>query len=145
MMCVCLSVVTGTVCEFLRLYFISSNVYKSQYHHNNIMHTHTHTHTVPPAPVTNLIVTSVDEREVSLSWMTGFNGFSPITGIAIDVVPEPNSANPPIGVTNTITELSPFTAHTFSVAVQNIVGLSDRVNVTGRTLSLSESSSLNTN
>ena len=102
---------------------------------------------MPPAPVTNLIVTSVDEREVSLSWMTGFNGFSPITGIVIDVVPEPNSANPPIGVTNTatITELSPFTAHTFSVAVQNIVGLSDRVNVTGRTLSLSESSSLNTN
>ena len=72
--------------------------------------------------------------------MTGFDGFSPITDVVADITPTVGSmiADMSVGTNNaaTITDLTPFTSHTFSVAVRNAVGLSDRVEVTASTLSL---------
>ena len=96
---------------------------------------------VPPDPVTNLMVTNADEREVSLAWMTGFNGHIPILNIAVDVFPEGGQPFERIFLGNvnmgTIDNLLPFREYIFFVAVVNLVDPSDRVNITASTLSLS--------
>ena len=91
--------------------------------------------------MTNLRVTNVTETSVSLSWMTGGDGFTPITSIEILVTPErgdPPMMNPirlnPSNQT-VIRDLLPFREHEFSVAVVNLAGTSDRVNITASTLS----------
>ena len=101
-----------------------------------------HTHIVPAEPVTNLMVTGFNETSVSLSWMTGFDGFTPITGIEILVTPERGAAPstnpitlPPTNQT-IINSLLPFRAHEFSVAVLNMAGTSERRNINASTLSL---------
>ena len=88
------------------------------------------------------MVTDFTETTVSLSWRTGGDGFTPITSIEILVTPErgdPPSTNPiilpPTNLT-VITELLPFRAHEFSVAVRNMAGTSDRRNITASTRSL---------
>ena len=101
-----------------------------------------HTHIVPAEPVTDLMVTAFNETSVSLSWMTGFDGFTPITGIEILVIPErgdPPATNPitlPPSNQAIISSLLPFREHEFSVAVRNLAGTSERRNVTANTLSL---------
>ena len=96
--------------------------------------------TVPPDPITNLVATSIGEREVSLSWLTGFNGHTPITAIEVNVIP---AAGAPfrrvLGTVNTttITGLMPFREYKFSIAVVNLAGRSEMVNISARTLSLS--------
>ena len=97
--------------------------------------------TVPPGPITNLVATSIGEREVSLSWLTGFNGHTPITAIEVDVI---RAAGVPfrrvLGSVNTttITGLMPFREYIkFSIAVVNLAGQSEMVNISARTLSLS--------
>ena len=79
---------------------------------------------------------------MSLSWLTGFNGILPITAIEVDII---SSSEAPfkhvfgnINMT-TITGLMPFTEYTFSVAVINLAGQSETVNITATTLSLSMS------
>ena len=105
------------------------------------LHTH-NIYTVPAEPVTNLMVTGFTETTVSLSWMTGFDGFTPITGIEILVTPErgaPPSTNPiilPPSNQTIISNLLPFREHEFSMAVLNLVGTSERRNITASTLSL---------
>ena len=95
----------------------------------------------PPDPVTNLMVTNADEREVSLAWMTGFNGHTPILNIVVDVFPERGQLFERIFQGNvnmgTIDNLLPFKEYIFSVAVVNRIDLSDRVNITASTISLS--------
>ena len=104
--------------------------------------THTHTRIVPADPVSDLTVTAVTETSVSLSWMTGFDGFTPITAIEILVTPErgdPPSTNPivlPPSNQTIISNLLPFRAHEFSVAVRNLAGISERNNINASTLSL---------
>ena len=87
------------------------------------------------------MVTNADEREVSLAWMTGFNGHTPILNIAVNVFSEGGQLFERIFQGNvnmgTIDNLLPFREYTFSVAVVNLVGPSDRVNITASTLSLS--------
>ncbi|MCG8622310.1 MAG: fibronectin type III domain-containing protein [Proteobacteria bacterium] len=88
---------------------------------------------------------------MSLSWMTGFDGLTPITGIEILVTPErgaPLSTNPIIlspSNQTIISSLLPFREHKFSVAVLNIVGTSERRNITASTLSLCKYTIMNVN
>ena len=89
------------------------------------------------------MVTLVGEREIGLSWMTGFDGFTPITGVEVDITPQRGviaDTNRPLGVVNsaTITGLLPFRSYNFSITVVNSVGASDPVVITESTLSLSE-------
>ncbi|MCG8625709.1 MAG: fibronectin type III domain-containing protein, partial [Proteobacteria bacterium] len=92
--------------------------------------------------MSDLTVTAVTETSVSLSWMTGRDGFTPITGIEILVTPErgaPPAMNPIIlspSNQTIISNLLPFREHEFSVAVLNLAGTSERRNVTANTLSL---------
>ena len=101
-----------------------------------------HTLIVPAEPVTNLMVTAFTETSLSLSWMTRFDGFTPITGIEILVTPErgnPPSTNPIIlhpSNQTIISSLLPFREHEFSVAVLNLAGTSERRNIIASTLSL---------
>ena len=92
-----------------------------------------------PDPVTNLFVSSIGEREVSLSWLTGFPGSSPISAIEVDVFP-------PMGIPftlilgnvnmTTVTGLMPFREYGFSIVVVNLDGRSEMVNISVSTLSL---------
>ena len=89
------------------------------------------------------MVINVDEREISLSWMTGFDGFTPITGVTVGIIPERGTVASPsrqVGLVNatTITGLLPFRSYDFYVRVVNDVGSSDSVIITASTLSLSE-------
>ena len=66
--------------------------------------------TGPPDPVTNLVVSSIGEREVSLSWLTRFTGSSPIA-IEMDVFPATGSPfSSVLGNVNatTVNDLMPF-------------------------------------
>ena len=93
----------------------------------------------PADPVTNLFVSSIGEREVSLSWLTGFPGSSPISAIEMDVFP-------PMGIPftlvlgnvnmTTVTGLMPFREYGFSIVVVNLDGRSEMVNISVSTLSL---------
>jgi hypothetical protein len=88
------------------------------------------------------MVTAFDETSVSLSWMTGRDGLTPITDIEILVTPErgdPPTMNPiilPPTNQTVISDLQPFRQHEFSVAVLNLAGTSERMNITASTLSL---------
>ena len=96
--------------------------------------------TVPPGPITNLVATSIGEKEVSLSWLTGFNGYTPITAIEVDVIPAIGTPfRRVLGSVNTttITGLMPFREYKFSIAVVNLAGRSEIVNISAKTLSLS--------
>ena len=93
---------------------------------------------IGPDPVTNLVVSSIGEREVSFSWFTGSAGSFPISAIEMDVFP-------PTGVpfrlilsninATTVTDLMPFSGYKFSIAVVNFAGRSEVVNITASTLS----------
>ena len=88
------------------------------------------------------MVNSVGEREVSLSWTTGFNGFSPNTAIVVDIVPERGTiadARHKLEFVNktTIDNLLPFRSYNLSVTVVNEAGASDGRTTRTSTLSLS--------
>ena len=98
---------------------------------------------VPADPVTNLRTFDVGERSVSLSWMTGADGFTPITAIEITITPERGdspSPNPmiidPSMSSTVVSNLLPFRRYEFSVAVRNAAGLSTNVSINANTLSL---------
>ena len=96
-------------------------------------------YTVLPDPVTNLVVSSVGEREVSLSWLTGYTEMFPISAIEIDVFPSMGAPfRRVIGNVNmtTVIGLMPFREYRFSITVINVVGRSETVNITASTLSL---------
>ena len=92
---------------------------------------------VPPAPVTDLKAFHVDVREISLSWTIVFDGYSPIQNIEVVVISEQVKlfVKPFEGAVNigTISNLIPDKNYTFSVAVVNRVGTSDRMNITATT------------
>ncbi len=113
-------------------------------------HTHRHIshtpHTVPPAALTNLIVTNIGETSLDLSWTNGFNGLSPITGVTVTIyyvtgglmlramsLPGDSSLQ-----TTEISALDPFTEFRIVVTVENAVGSSDTAEITVMTLSLSK-------
>ena len=89
---------------------------------------------------TNLVVSSIGEREVSLSWLTGFTGSPPIA-IEMDVFPATGSPFRrllKLGNVNAtiITDLMPFMEYKFSIVVVNLDGRSEIVNISATTLSL---------
>ena len=88
------------------------------------------------------MVNGVGEREVSLSWMTGFDGFSLNTAIVVDIVPERGAiadARRELGFVNrtTIDNLLPFRSYDLSITVVNEAGASDGRTTRASTLSLS--------
>ena len=101
---------------------------------------------VPPSPPTNVRVVIVDEFVVTLAWSNGFDGFSAITGVQIEIfeghqLVDTRDLNGSSALeTNVIRALTPFTDYTFVLRVRNAIGLSDPVNVNGSTLSLGEES-----
>ena len=92
---------------------------------------------VPPAPVTDLKAFRVDASEIALSWTIVFDGYSPIQKIEVAVISEEVNLfmKPFEGAVNigTISNLEPDKSYTFSVAVVNHVGTSDRMNITATT------------
>ena len=87
---------------------------------------------------------SIDEFEVSLAWSNGFDGFSPVTGVQIEIferdqlVDTRDLSGSSALETNVISSLTPFTDFTFVLRVRNAIGLSNPVSVDGSTLSLGE-------
>ena len=89
---------------------------------------------VPPDPVTNLMAVDVTISTISISWINGFNGRTPITGARIDYLPEGGvlttrnlpGSNP---TTITLMGLVPSTNHTITVSLMNIAGMSDPTSI----------------
>ena len=87
---------------------------------------------------------SINEFEVSLAWSNGFDGFSPVTGVQIEIferdqLVDTRDLNGSSALeTTVISSLNPFTDYTFVLRVKNAIGLSDPVSVNGSTLSLGE-------
>ena len=85
----------------------------------------------------NVTVTSIGEREVSLSWLSNSN--DKITAIEVNIY---SALGTPLRLvlgnvnSTTITGLMPFREYKFSIAVVNCASPSEVVNITVRTLSL---------
>ena len=92
------------------------------------MHMHMHiSHSVAPDPVTNLMATDVTERTITITWMNGFDGNSPIVGARIDYFEAGGTlrtvmvaGNSP--TTYTLMGLTPFASHTVTVFLLNVMG-----------------------
>ena len=89
-------------------------------------------------------VVSVDEFVVTLAWNNGFDGFSAITGVQIQIfeghqLVDTRDLNGSSALeTSVIRALTPFTDYTFVLRVRNAIGLSDPVSMNGSTLSVGE-------
>ena len=100
--------------------------------------------TAAPLPPISLIVTSIGETEVSLSWLTNSSVLTPITAIKLNIYPalgvplrQVLSGN--VNSTN-ITGLMPSREYTFSIAAMNCASSSEAVNITVRTSMLNGTS-----
>ena len=101
---------------------------------------------VPPDPPSNVMVTSVGNSSLSLSWTNGFDGFSPLSNVVIsyevDRYPQEGTQAQtfPMGTSATLVGLHPYSNYTLHVSLTNAVGLiSNPTNITVTTLSLSKS------
>ncbi|KAL5494527.1 hypothetical protein EMCRGX_G015879 [Ephydatia muelleri] len=98
---------------------------------------------VPPDPPSNVMVTSVGNSSLSLSWTNGFDGFSPLSNVVIsyevDRYPqeETQAQTFPMGTSATLVGLHPYSNYTLHVSLTNAVGfISNPTNITVTTLSL---------
>eukprot|EP00731_Ephydatia_muelleri_P009435 Em0005g21a len=98
---------------------------------------------VPPDPPSNVMVTSVGNSSLSLSWTNGFNGFSPLSNVVIsyevDRYPQKGTQAQtfPMGTSATLVGLHPYSNYTLHVSLTNAVGfISNPTNITVTTLSL---------
>eukprot|EP00731_Ephydatia_muelleri_P009431 Em0005g17a len=98
---------------------------------------------VPPDPPTNVMVTSVGNSSLSLSWTNGFNGFSPLSNVVIsyevDRYPQEGTQAQtfPMGTSATLVGLHPYSNYTLHVSLTNAVGfISNPTNITATILSL---------
>ncbi|KAL5494525.1 hypothetical protein EMCRGX_G015877 [Ephydatia muelleri] len=98
---------------------------------------------VPPDPPSNVMVTSVGNSSLSLSWTNGFDGFSPLSNVVIsyevDRYPQEGTQAQtfPMGTSATLVGLYPYSNYTLHVSVTNAVGfISNPTNITVTTLSL---------
>ena len=101
---------------------------------------------VPPDPPSNLMVTSVGNSSISLSWTNGSNGYSPFSNVTIsyevDRYPEDGTRAQtfPMGTSAVLVGLHPYSNYTIHVTLSNVVGFtSNPTNTTATTLSLSKS------
>eukprot|EP00731_Ephydatia_muelleri_P009429 Em0005g15a len=97
----------------------------------------------PPDPPSNVMVTSVGNSSLSLSWTNGFDGFSPLSNVVIsyevDRYPqeETQAQTFPMGTSATLVGLHPYSNYTLHVSLTNAVGfISNPTNITVTTLSL---------
>ena len=87
---------------------------------------------------------NVNEFDITLAWSNGFDGFSPVTGVQIEIfvgdqlVDTRDLSGSSSLETTVVSSLSSFTDYTFLLRVRNAIGLSDPVNVSSSTLSLGE-------
>eukprot|EP00731_Ephydatia_muelleri_P009426 Em0005g12a len=98
---------------------------------------------VPPDPPTNVMVTSVGNSSLSLSWTNGFDGFSPPSNVVIsyevDRYPQEGTQAQtfPMGTSATLVGLHPYSNYTLHVSLTNAVGfISNPTNITATILSL---------
>eukprot|EP00731_Ephydatia_muelleri_P009460 Em0005g46a len=98
---------------------------------------------VPPDPPSNVMVTSVGNSSLSLSWTNGFDGFSPLSNVVIsyevDRYPQEGTQAQtfPMGTSATLVGLHPYSNYTLHVSLTNAVGfISNPTNITVTTLSL---------
>ena len=101
---------------------------------------------VPPDPPSNVMVTSVGNSSLSLSWTNRFDGFSPLSNVVIsyevDRYPQEGTQAQtfPMGTSATLVGLHPYSNYTLHVSLTNAVGfISNPTNITVTTLSLSKS------
>ena len=84
-----------------------------------------------------MVVVRVDLKEISLAWTVGFDGYSPIHNIEVAVISEGVYVSVKrfegTETMGTISNLIPHNSYTFSVAVVNTIGTSDRMNITTTT------------
>ena len=105
---------------------------------------------VPPDSPSNVMVTSVGNSSLSLSWTNGFDGFSPFSNVVIsyevDRYPQEGTQAQtfPMGTSATLVGLHPYSNYTLHVSLTNAVGfISNPTNINVTTLSLSKSLELN--
>eukprot|EP00731_Ephydatia_muelleri_P009424 Em0005g10a len=98
---------------------------------------------VPLDPPSNVMVTSVGNSSLSLSWTNGFDGFSPLSNVVIsyevDRYPQEGTQAQtfPMGTSATLVGLHPYSNYTLHVSLTNAVGfISNPTNITTTTLSL---------
>ncbi|KAL5494513.1 hypothetical protein EMCRGX_G015863 [Ephydatia muelleri] len=98
---------------------------------------------VPPDPPSNVMVTSVGNSSLSLSWTNGFDGFSPLSNVVISYEVDRYSQEGtqaqtfPMGTSATLVGLHPYSNYTLHVSLTNAVGfISNPTNITVTTLSL---------
>ena len=101
---------------------------------------------VPPDPPSNVMVTSVGNSSLSLSWTNGFDGFSPLSIVVIsyevDRYPQEGTQaqNFSMGTSATLVGLHPYSNYTLHVSLTNAVGfISNPTYLTAITASLSKS------
>ena len=87
---------------------------------------------------------NVNEFNITLAWSNGFDGFSPVTGVQIEIfegdqlVDTRDLSGSSSLETTVVSSLSSFTDYTFVLRVRNAIGLSVPVSVSSSTLSLGE-------
>eukprot|EP00731_Ephydatia_muelleri_P009428 Em0005g14a len=98
---------------------------------------------VPSDPPSNVMVTSVGNSSLSLSWTNGFDGFSPLSNVVIsyevDRYPQEGTQAQtfPMETSATLVDLHPYSNYTLHVSLTNAVGfISNPTNITVTTLSL---------
>ena len=101
---------------------------------------------VPPDPPSNVMVPSVGNSSLSLSWTNGFDGFSPLSNVVISYEVDRYSQEGtqaqtfPMGTSATLVGLHPYSNYTLHVSLTNAVGLTGNpTNITVTILSLSKS------
>eukprot|EP00731_Ephydatia_muelleri_P009423 Em0005g9a len=103
----------------------------------------TFTTAVPLDPPSNVMVTSVGNSSLSLSWTNGFDGFSPFSNVVIsyevDRYPQEGTQAQtfPMGTSATLVGLHPYSNYTLHVRLVNAAGVISRpANITVPTVSL---------
>ena len=116
----------------------------------NDCHTSYGLYPIPSSPVhldppSNVMVTSVGNSSLSLSWTNGFNGFSPLSNVVIsyevDRYPQEGTQAQtfPMGTSATLVGLHPYSNNTLHVRLVNAAGVISRpANITVSTVSLSK-------
>ena len=131
-----------SMCPWYEIFCYSHNGFPCNNSYGVIfLHTHTHMHIAAPDPVTNLQFNAT-ETTITITWMNGFDGNTPLTGARIEYFGEDegnvqtaivNGSNP---TTHTLMGITPFATHNITVFLMNIVGDSEPSSILSSTLSL---------
>lgn len=93
-----------------------------------------HKFIAPPAPIFDLRNVTFEDDIITLTWINGFDGFSPILGATVEYTPEEGFAmtqNVSLDslMMTTLPNLMPSTNYTINVSLFNMVGHGDAMSV----------------